>query len=81
LENMKSGRNNYVPENRHREILFGLVEDGYGYLPFTGTEVGFSVATTEWLLENVKRNGYRIVSFSEQVWSKHHDVIAFQRLP
>lgn len=80
LENIKSGRNSYVQEKRHKEVLFGLVETGYGFLPFSGTEVGFSVSSMEWLIREVKQCGARIVSFSEQVWSRHHDVLAFQRL-
>jgi 2-polyprenyl-3-methyl-5-hydroxy-6-metoxy-1,4-benzoquinol methylase len=80
LRNMRARRTKYVPPERHEDVLFPLCERGYGYLPFQGRDVGFSVNTLEWLMREALALNVRIVCISEHAWDKHQDVLAVQRV-
>lgn len=80
LEYMRDRRVNYgITAEDELPVLASVAARGYGYAPYAGRPVGFSVNSLQWLLSEAMSLDVRILCISEHAWDDHQDVIAFQR--
>jgi len=79
ISNMIARKNNYIPANRIEEVLAGLANRGFAYVPYGNQDIGFSVNTPEWLLRATRDLDVRLLAIAEHSWDIHQDALSFQK--